>query len=250
MNLAHFKPLRTVAGAILMALGLNSCSVLGGETIGLSAFYKGTYDVFHIALFDEYNNAWGFREFDKRYDWETRPLTFPVFTGGQYLPDNKKRLPEKVRLVWLSAPYFSDFTSEDKLKIASFNYPPERVLRAKEQYEDMNRFKDSRFTHPSPNPPKVHGPYEFDIRSRIPSAVLRKVKGSWEYGLGVTIEFTETHQKMNWSLGERNPKTPLGTPNSPICVGGELDIALGQKILKWTVSTTEYSAPIWPHCKI
>jgi hypothetical protein len=250
MKRSRLKVLRTAAGAILMSLGINGCSVLGGETIGLAAFYKGAYDIYHIALFDEQNGAWGFRQFDKRESSEGRPLTFPVFTREEYMPDNQKRLPEKVRLVWLSAPHYSDFTSEDKAKIASFNYPPARVLLAREQIEDMNRFKDSRFNHPHPNPPKVYGPYEFDIRSRIPPSVLRKVKGSWDYGLGVTVEFTETYQKVIWSLRERNPKTPPGTPNNPICVGGQLDVAQGQKILNWTVGTTAYAAPIWPHCNI
>ncbi len=158
-------------------------------------------------------------------------------------------MPERVRLVWLSAPYFSDFSSEDQAKIASFNYPPARFLMTKEQYEELNQSTDSRFSHPHPLPPRVYGPFEFEVRSKIPRAVLRKVKGNWEYGLGVTIEFTESYQRMNWALRKLVPPPP-GTPNNPLCVGGEIDAAPGQKVLKWKNGTTEMSAPIWPHCKI
>ena len=226
-----------------MSATLNSCSVFGGETIGLSAAYKGIYDIYHVALFDENNVAWGFNQYDKRSDWDVRPYTFPIFGGNEYTPDNQKRLPNKARLMWLSAPHDSEFTPEDKAKMASVAYPPERVLLAREQM--MGPFK-----HPHPNPPKVYGPFELDIRSQIPSVVLRKIKGSWTHGLGVTVEFTENYHTMNWALFDRQQPPPGQVRGGPICVGGELPIMQGQKILNWTSGSSRFSAPIWPHCDL
>ena len=106
-------------------------------------------------------------------------------------------------------------------------------------------------TNPYPHSPKVYGPFTVDVRSKIPKQVLSLVN-SYDYGVGITIEFTETYRKVYWRLEDtrknRDPLRPV------LCVGGDgiegrpgvTEFALSPD----PASLMQKSVPIWPHCKL
>jgi hypothetical protein len=231
------RVLKTTA-SVLITCVLTSCSLLGSQRFGIGAIYSGKFDIYRKELYD--SNLHPFNSVDASprsyYPNPHRPL----FLTSTYFIDNGKQVPNSLRLQWSSAPYEGGgFSHEDQAKIAaSPAHLGPRVMNKEE------------FKNPYPHPPRIYGPFDLKIREKIPSAILQKITGSNEFGLGITVEFTETSRKIYWALWDHRPRPPEKAIFDPICVGGELDALSNQKEFLWTNGILNSKAQLWPHCKL
>ena len=223
------------------ALSQTGCISLQGDRFDLLAYYAGSNDIYRKVLYSPDQYTWN----NSSYSFVGRSITTknqPLFTDGSfYFPDNKKKIPEKVTLVWLSAPANAAFSSSDQLIIKSLPKTSSSEITEKS-------------LHPYPHPPKVYGPYQIEVRSKIPKEVL-SLAANGDFGVGITIEFTETYRKIYWRVQDyrsekyRDPLKPI------LCVGGD-GIASDSKQTAYKLtdvdpdSLMQETVPIWPHCKL
>ena len=214
------------------------CAMLQGERFGLLGYYAGSNDIYRKVIYDI-----------SGYQWSDSPYLFvdqiPLKSGkvlfgeaSSYFPDNQKKIPDKVTLLWLSAPNSAAYSQSDRAIIDALPKASDSAVSEKS-------------LHPYPHPPKVYGPYEIAIRSKIPEKIL-SLAASGNFGVGITIEFAETHQKVYWRLEDYRDQKKFN-PNRWICVGGQsIETNSNQKL--FTVSSPEdaiqKTIPIWPHCKL
>lgn len=231
--------LASALGMIMCFLSQTAgCALVEGERFGLSAIYNGRYDTYEKIAYENQIQTWSYLGYLSAQGVSSEPI---FSNASKYFPDNRKKIPEKVTLVWLSAPTNASFSSTDQLIIEALPKPSSSQITEKS-------------LHPYPYPPKVYGPYQIEVRSKIPKEVL-SLAANGDFGVGITIEFTETHQKIYWRVQDyrsekyRDPLKPI------LCVGGD-GIASDSKQTAYKLtdvdpdSLMQKTVPIWPHCKL